>query len=277
MSSYDNTCKFLAETFPSDFASWLLGKPIALTKLEPSELSAEPIRADSVIFLESPEIIMHLEFQTRTDETMAYRMANYWLRLYGKYSNREIHQTVIYLKPTKSPLVYETKFSSQKLNHEFNVIRLWEEPTEVFQEYLGLLPLSVLSKTINPTETLRQTAQLIDKIEDSQVKNNVSAATAIISGLALDKLIIQQLLKSDVMRESVIYQDILAEGLAKGIAEGKAKGIAEEKNQIAMNMLRSNMNVDLIVQITGLSIKQIEKLRKLIASNTKKPKTSTTN
>jgi predicted transposase YdaD len=47
---YDNTCKFLAETFSSDFASWLLGEAISLTKLEPSELSIEPIRADSVIF-----------------------------------------------------------------------------------------------------------------------------------------------------------------------------------------------------------------------------------
>ena len=141
MSGYDNTCKYLAETFPSDFAIWLLGKAIALTKLEPSELSLEPIRADSVIFLESTEVILHLEFQTRTDESMAYRMANYWLRLYGKYPNKEIHQVVIYLKPTSSPLVYQTTFSSRKLNHEFNVIRLWEQSTEVLQNYLGLLPL----------------------------------------------------------------------------------------------------------------------------------------
>jgi len=268
MSSYDNTCKFLAETFPADFASWLLGKPIALTKLEPSELSVEPIRADSVIFLESSEVILHLEFQTRTDETMAYRMANYWLRLYGKYPNREIHQTVIYLKPTSSLLAYTTKFSSKKLNHEFNVIRLWEQPTEV------------------PIETLRQTANLIDNIEDIQVKNNVSAATAIISGLALSKLVIQQLLKSNIMKESVIYQDILAEGLAEGIAKGLsqgitqgitkgiAKGIAKEKNQIAVNMLRSDMNIELIAQITGLSVRQIEKLRKAIASPAQKTKTS---
>ncbi len=287
MSSYDNTCKFLAETFPSDFASWLLGKPIALTKLEPSELSAEPIRADSVIFLESSEVILHLEFQTKTDETMAYRMANYWLRLYGKYPNREIHQAVIYLKPTNSPLAYETRFSSPKLNHEFTVIRLWEQPTEVLQAYLGLLPLSVLSKTIDPIATLRQTAKLIDNIEDGQVKNNVIAATAIISGLALNKLVIQQLLKSNIMKESVIYQDILAEGLAegrargmaegkaKGMAEGKAKGMAEEKNKIATNMLKSNMTTELIAQITGLSIRQIEKLQKTVASPAKKTKTST--
>ncbi len=60
--SFDNTCKFLAETFPSDFASWLLGSPINLTKLEPSELLLEPIRADTVIFLESAEIILHEVF-----------------------------------------------------------------------------------------------------------------------------------------------------------------------------------------------------------------------
>jgi predicted transposase YdaD len=225
-------------------------------------------------------------------------MANYYLRLYGKYPNREIHQTVIYLKPTNSSLAYETGFRSPKLNHEFNVIRLWEQATEIFQEYLGLLPLSVLSKTLDPVATLRQTAKLIDNIEDGQVKNNVSAATAIISGLALNKLVIQQLLKSNIMKESVIYQDILAEGLAegrargmaegvaegkakgiaegkaKGIAEGKAKGIAEEKNKIAMNLLRSNVSNELISQFTGLSIRQIEKLQKAMASPDKKPKTS---
>jgi predicted transposase/invertase (TIGR01784 family) len=88
---YDNTCKFLVENFPTDFATWLLGKPIALTKLEPSELSVDPIRADSVILLESSEVIVHLEFQTKTDDTMPYRMANYYLRLYGKYPAKEIH------------------------------------------------------------------------------------------------------------------------------------------------------------------------------------------
>jgi predicted transposase/invertase (TIGR01784 family) len=85
---YDNTCKFLAETYPADFASWLLGKPISLTKLEPSELSVEPIRVDSVIFLESLEIILHIEFQTEPDQKIPFRMADYKLRLYRKFPER---------------------------------------------------------------------------------------------------------------------------------------------------------------------------------------------
>jgi len=271
---YDNTCKFLVENFPTDFASWLLGKPIPLTKLEPSELSADPIRADSVILLESAEVIMHLEFQTKTDDTMAYRMANYYLRLYGKYPTKDIHQTVIYLRETGSSLAYQSSFNTKKLNHEFNVIRLWEQPTEIFRQYQGLLPLAVLTKTGDRTETLREVAQLIDNIDDRKVKSNVAAATAIISGLALDHEVIQRLLRSEIMEESVVYQEILREGLAKGKAEGLAKGKADGKveatNQIAINMLRSNMSPDLVAQVTGLTLKQIQKLQKI---STKKPRT----
>nr|WP_242016382.1 hypothetical protein [Pseudanabaena cinerea] len=73
----DNICKFLAESFSSDFASWLLGKPIELTKLEPSELLVEPIRADSVIFLEASDLILHIEFQTEPNRNIPFRMADY--------------------------------------------------------------------------------------------------------------------------------------------------------------------------------------------------------
>jgi predicted transposase YdaD len=248
---YDNTCKFLVENFPTDFATWLLGKPIALTKLEPSELSADPIRADSVILLGSSEVIVHLEFQTKTDDTMPYRMANYYLRLYGKYPTKDIHQTVIYLRPTKSILAYQNNFKTNKLNHEFNVIRLWEQPTETFQQYQGLLPLAVLTKTDNPSETLREVAKLIDNIEDG---------------------VIQRLLGSEIMEESVFYQGILLKGLTKGKAEGLAKGKVEASNQIALNMLRSNMAVDLVAQLTGLTLKQVQKLQKTSTKKGQKPK-----
>ncbi|XPM53295.1 MAG: hypothetical protein EDM05_034590 [Leptolyngbya sp. IPPAS B-1204] len=53
---YDDTCRFLAENFSADFASWLLGDPIVLTELKPSELSLDPIRADALILLESDEL-----------------------------------------------------------------------------------------------------------------------------------------------------------------------------------------------------------------------------
>jgi predicted transposase/invertase (TIGR01784 family) len=271
----DNICKFLAETFPTDFASWLLGEAIALTTLKPSELSVEPIRADSVIFLQSSKIILHIEFQTDANKNIPFRMADYRLRLYRQFADTEIYQVVIYLIPSQSPFVYENTFNAGELNHKFNVIRLWEQPTEIFQKYRGLLPFAALSQTDNPEETLRQVAKQIENITDKQVQSNVAASTAIISGIALSQEIIQRLLRSEIMKESVIYQAILREGMAegeaKGIAKGEAKGIAETTKQIALNMLRSNIAIDLVVQITGLSLKQVQKLQK---TSTKPPKTA---
>ncbi len=211
----DNICKFLAESFSRDFASWILGEAIALTKIEPSELSVEPIRADSVIFLESTKIILHIEFQTEPNKNIPFRMADYRLRLYRKFPDRQIHQVVIYLTPSQSLLVHETTFRIGALNHEFNVIRLWEQPTEIFQQYQGLFPFAVLTKTENPTDTLRQVVKQIENIADKQVQSNVAASTAIISGIALNKEIIQRLLRSEIMKESVIYQEILLEGKAE--------------------------------------------------------------
>jgi len=292
----DNICKFLAESFSSDFASWILGEAITLTKLEPSELSTEPIRADSVIFLESSEIILHIEFQSDPNKNIPFRMADYRLRLYRKFPEKQTHQVVIYLSPSQSPLVHETTFTLRELNHRFNVIRLWEQPTEIFQQYQGLLPFATLSQTNNPEDTLRQVSKQIENIADKQVQSNVAASTAIISGIALSKEIIKRLLRSEIMKESVIYQEILreglaegkAEGLAEGLAKGKAeglakgeskglaKGLAEATNQIALNMLRSNISTDLIAQVTGLTLKQIEKLQKLAVKQSQSPKSSRT-
>ena len=196
-------------------------------------------------------------------------MADYRLRLYRQFADTEIYQVVIYLTPSRSALVYENTFNAGELNHKFNVIRLWEQPTEIFQKYQGLLPFAALSQTDNPEETLRQVAKQIKNIADKRVQSNVAASTAIISGIALSQEIIQRLLRSEIMKESVIYQSILQEGLAEGKAKGKAEGIAEATKQIALNMLRSNIAMDLVVQITGLSLKQVEKLQK---TSTKLPK-----
>ncbi len=56
---FDLFCKFLAENFSTDFATWLLGEPITLTELSPTELSLEPIRADALILLQSDQTVLH--------------------------------------------------------------------------------------------------------------------------------------------------------------------------------------------------------------------------
>lgn len=72
---FDTVCKFLVESFPADFAAWLLGERIELSELSPSELSLEPIRAD-ILLLQSADRILHIEFQSRPDSDIAFRMTD---------------------------------------------------------------------------------------------------------------------------------------------------------------------------------------------------------
>ena len=134
---YDSTCKFIALEYSRDLATWLLGKPLDLTEIKPSELSLEPIRADSLIFLESEELILHIEFQTDPKEDIPYRMLDYATRLYRRYQGKPIYQVVIYLRKSTLPLVRQNDYQQGKTYHQFEVIRLWEQP-EMLNPYIKL-------------------------------------------------------------------------------------------------------------------------------------------
>ena len=219
---FDSVSKFQIEQYPLDFATWPLGEPIALTRLEPTELSVEPIRADSIILLQSSEVVFHCEFQTDPDSNMPFRMADYRLRVYRKFPRKRMVQVVIYLRETNSELVYQTTFQAGELNHTFQVIRIWEVPTSVLLGSTGLLPYAVLGQTEDRVGVLQQVSTLVDGLPRRE-QSNLIAVTSVLAGLQLDRAIIQRLMRSEIMKESVIYQDILAQGEQKGRTEGSRK------------------------------------------------------
>ncbi|MBE9055121.1 Rpn family recombination-promoting nuclease/putative transposase [Sphaerospermopsis sp. LEGE 08334] len=253
---YDNICKFLAENYKDDLVTWLLGSPIELTKLSPTELSNEPIRADSLILLQSNQLILHSEFQTDPDKDIPFRMTDYRIRGYRRFPDKEMRQIVVYLRKTDSELVYQNSFRLSKTYHEFEVIRLWEQPTEKFMNLPGLLPFAVLSQTKEPTMVLNEVAKAVETITDQRLQRNIAAASSVLAGLVLDKQVISKIFRSEIMRESVIYQEILE--------EGRAKGKAENARNVAINLLRIGMSLPQIAQVTELSIEQVEEIQKSI-------------
>ena len=217
---YDNICKYLIQTFSTDFATWLLGEPVSLIELKPTELSSEPIRADSIVLLQSTETILHIEFQTRPDPDMPFRMLDYCVRIYRRFPNKKLRQVVIYLKPTQSQEVYRDTFELPRTRHEFDIVRLWEQPSSALLSSPGLLPLAVLASTDDRVAMLRQVSTNIQQTEDAEMQKNLMAAADILAGLVLDKEIIRKILRTDLMQESVTYQAIKQEGREEGKEEG---------------------------------------------------------
>lgn len=254
---FDNTCKYLAENFPTDFASWLLGKAIDLVQLSPQELSVEPIRVDTLILLQSDELVVHIEFQTDPDKKIPFRVTDYRLRGYRRFPEKEMYQVVVYLSKTTSPEVYKNTFTLKKLRHEFDVIRIWEQPQELFLQKPGLLPFAVLSNTSNKASTLQRVADEVEKLTERATQSDILACTGVLAGLVLEKEVIQKILRSDIMKESVIYQSIVEEGLQQGLQQ--------KAEEIAANLLLEGVPIETIAKSTGLTM---EKLLQLQAQNT---------
>ena len=62
-------------------------------------------------------------------------------------------------------------------------------------------------------------------------------------------------------KQSVHSQDVLHAATAKGKAEGKAEGESNKAIEIAKNLLRQNIDIQIISTSTGLSINEIKQLK----------------
>lgn len=256
---FDNVSKFLIEQYSPDFASWLIGEPIALTELSPSELSLEPIRADALVLLQSTEVILHCEFQTDPDATMPFRMADYALRVFRRFPQKRLVQVVVYLRPTESEMVKQTTFIANRLRHEFEVVRLWEQPTEIFLQRPGLLPYAALSQTSDRASVLRDVAKAIEILPDRQQQSNLAAASGILGGLVLDKQVIRRVLRRELMQESVIYQELREEAREEARQElreaVRQEARLEEARSLILRLLTRKVG-----EVPGATQSQIEAL-----------------
>ena len=264
---FDSTCKFIAANFSQDLASWLLGKAINFTELEPSELSLEPIRADSLILLQSDKLVLHIEFQTIPQREIPFRLLDYRIRLHRIYPEKEVYQVVIYLRKTNSPLVFQETFELAQTRHQFHVIRLWEVAVEEFMQAPGLWPFAVLAKAENQEAVLREVASKIEGLSDKRVQSNLAASTAILAGLVLENQTIKRILREDIMKESVIYQEIKAEGKQEGLEQGLQQGLQQGRQQEGANLVLRQLNRRLGLvsdniesQIRQLPVEQLEDL-----------------
>jgi predicted transposase/invertase (TIGR01784 family) len=250
--SVDNICKYLAEQYPESFINWVLGEATSDAEILKTELSVEPIRADFVALLHPQERILHLEFQVEaiSDPPIPLRMLDYYVRLYRQH-NRQVDQFVIFLKRTGSTAAYTDQFITESTTHRYRVIRLWEQDPAPLLANPALLPFATLAQSDAPNVLLEQVASQLDMIESQEQRSNISACVEIIAGIKFDIETIHRFLREDIVRESVIYQEIIE------------RGKREEALSFTMRLLTRRIGEvapDLQTQIQNLTTPQLEEL-----------------
>ncbi len=174
--TYDDICKYLAEEHLLNFARWLFPTQVTEVEVLKTELTLEPIRADSVTLLQTSHQILHLEFQTLpgSEPPLPLRMLDYWLQLYRQYLC-PIEQVIIFLKPTTSEAVFINEFTAANTWHRYRVIRLWEQDPAPLLADNALLPLAALARTDSPRSLLQQVAAQVARIESTRALAKLSS------------------------------------------------------------------------------------------------------
>jgi predicted transposase YdaD len=127
-----------------------------------------------------------------------------------------------------------------------------------------------LAQTNDREKLLERVVVEIERVSSPEEKNDLVAAAGIFAGLELSQDVIRRVIRSDVMRESVIYQEILQEGRIAGRVEGRAegeitgleRGLQQERALIIRQLTRKlgTLEPELIERVNSLSIETIESL-----------------
>jgi predicted transposase YdaD len=173
-----------------------------------------------------------------------------------------ITQVVVLLLPPTPETVIETAFSIETTRHEYRVISMWEENPEPFLKDSALLPLAPLAATTQPQTLLQRVVARVNQLEPRQ-RAEISAYTQILAGLKYKKDLIRNLFREGMMRESVIYQEILAEGEQRGEERGEQRGRQEGERSLILRQLTRRVGElpqQVLERIETLSLEQLENL-----------------
>ena len=255
----DNLCKRLAEQYPQEFARWLFGVKSGKVKVEKTELRRTPIHADSVI-LSSELEILHTEFQTtrKSRVPLPLRMLDYYVGLKREKPHLRIRQVLIVLKETQTeiPDRYEDEFTS----HRYLVIKMWEQDPKELLQHEGLLPLATLCRAESGEKLLAEVADKVKQIKSPERRREVLTLSRVLAGVRYDKNLIYRILKeSDMLEESVVYQDILQKGVQIGVGQGVQQG--EQRLVLRqLEQLLGKLPIKTRKQIEMLNSEQLENL-----------------
>ena len=143
--------------------------------------------------------------------------------------------------------------------HEYQVVKLWEQDPERFLQDAALLPFASLTRTQDSNQLLDRIVQQVAQIPELTERQEMSSYVQLMAGLKYDKEEIRRVFREGMMRESVIYQEILHEGEEKGRTEGREEG-REEGRQLER---RSLISLQLEQRVGSLSDGQRDRISSL--------------
>ena len=279
MAEFDTISKHLIQKYPSDFASFTLGREDVevLAVIDTEQYTVEARQTDSLIRvrMDDEEVLVHNEFQT-TDSTnpqMPRRMAGYIghaIRQYGL----PIYSNVIYLRPNagqRDPGHYIQEHLGYEITIRYRVIRLIEiEGERVLNSGdSGLIPFTPLMK---PPEGMASDVWLHQCIHTARTRPVARSYRAdYLAGMvALSELVYASETISDIIfkegimdliRESSLFQSLTQQSREESFEQGERKSTLEDILEVLE--IRFDMSESHPISAHIAAINDLQRLKQL--------------
>jgi predicted transposase YdaD len=255
----DNLCKVIAERYPEQFVEWLFGVK-SKVKVMKTELSREPIRADSAISLASEAEIFHCEFQTtiKSAVPLPLRMLDYYVGFKRQHPSKRIRQVLIVLIDSGAEIF--DHYRDERTFHGYDVVALWQEEAQELMKFTGLLPLATLTNSNSAEKLLSAVTAKLNMIRSKEERRELFRMSQAFAGLRYDKSLVYRIMKEvGMLEESSVVQDWIQHGVRKGVQQGMQVG---ERKVILRQLERlvGKLSPRARKQVEILSVEQLESL-----------------
>jgi predicted transposase YdaD len=229
-------------------------------------------------------ILIHVEVQGYTDQDFARRMFQYYYRILDKY-DKPITAFAIFADSNKSfhPKYYEREFLGTRVYYAFNTYKIIDQADEELEASNNPFAMAVLSAKLALSHSKLDDQQLFDlaynlarrlltkqmpkekirkvmsflryylHFENPQMFANFTKEITILTErkitMGIEEFLLDRAEKKGIEK-----------GIEKGREEGIEKGRVESLRETALKMKKSGLDLNLIANITGLSVEEIEKL-----------------
>ena len=264
-----------SENITKDFLEKILKRKIEKISLDKNPILRRELKDDKLGVL---DIITELDGKEKCNIEMKLidknniieRMLYYWSKMY----TRQIKAGDDYNKLEKTIVILIADFNIKGLE-EVEYHSTWKIIetnsakklilTDKFE--LDIIELSKIKGRENEKDQLLDWLIFLENPESERVtrkmeeNENLKEAVEKLDRISKDEKM-QRIIE---LREKAIRDEhaIYAKGVDDGIEEGKAKGAREKQIEIAKSMLKENMDIEMIIKITGLTKQEIEKLQEM--------------
>ena len=257
--------------------------------------------ADVVYKLKSKNEFFLIEHQSKVDYRMQFRILKYEMAIIESAIDEKECKKKDYLYPRVNAIVLYTgkqKWNVSKTFNEAQVPSILEKAIE-FAKYILVDINNYTEEKLLETPSFMTKALLIEKAKDNeQIANYIEKIVEIINKdkenysdnmKEIFKIMLTQIIKNKIGKEKTdeflnklniggdedmmavfetiqqdnkrIYRRGKKDGIVEGIKQGISQGIMQKSIEIAKKLLKENFSKEKVANLTGLSEKEIEKIK----------------